>query len=70
MKFIDGSHPFFRPLWRRIAVVVFCLGWAVVEFATLSPFWGVIFAGIGFWSAYEFFIATDGGGGTGTKDDE
>ena len=22
----DSEHPFFRPLWRRIALVVFCVG--------------------------------------------
>ncbi|TIU39371.1 MAG: DUF3329 domain-containing protein, partial [Mesorhizobium sp.] len=24
----DYEHPFFRPLWRRIAVVVVCLIWS------------------------------------------
>ena len=24
----DVDHPFFRPLWRRIALVAVCLGWA------------------------------------------
>lgn len=46
------DHPFFRPLWRRAAVIVICLVWAVVEFTTNSPFWGVIalgFAGYGYW---------------------
>ena len=30
--FLGLSHPWFRPTWRRIAVVVACLGWSVGEF--------------------------------------
>ncbi|RVD37518.1 DUF3329 domain-containing protein, partial [Mesorhizobium sp. M4A.F.Ca.ET.020.02.1.1] len=30
----DYEHPFFRPLWRRIAVVAVCLAWSVIEFAS------------------------------------
>lgn len=69
MKFIDRNHPFFRPLWRRIAVVAVCLGWAVIEFATLSPFWGVLFAAAGLWAAYEFFLAAGGETPPGPEDD-
>ncbi|MBA8880667.1 DUF3329 domain-containing protein [Phyllobacterium myrsinacearum] len=55
----DSKHPFFRPLWRRVAVVVFCFAWAIFEFVTGTPFWGTIalgFAGYGIW---QFFIAFD-----------
>lgn len=68
MKFIDASHPFFRPLWVRVVVVAFCLGWALVEFASGAPFWGILFGALGLWAAYEFFIAA--GGGTSDKEDE
>ncbi len=51
------DHPFFRPLWRRIAVVAVCLGWAVVEFATGGPFWGMLFGGLGLYGAWGFFVA-------------
>ena len=66
MKFIDASHPFFRPLWRRVAVVAFCLGWALVEFTSGAPFWGIIFGALGLWAAYEFFVA----GGDAPSDEE
>ncbi len=56
MKFLGLDHPFFVPLWRRIAVVVFCLGWAVVEFTVGSPFFGVIMGALGIYCAREFFI--------------
>lgn len=57
MKLIDFDHPFFEPLWRRIVIVVFCLGWSIFEFATASAFWGVVFAGFGLVSAWGFFVA-------------
>lgn len=59
MKFLDAQHPFFAPLWRRVAVVGFTLSWAVVEFATGTPFWGVLFAAVGVYSFWQFFVAFD-----------
>lgn len=53
----DLNHPFFRPLWRRIAVVVLCLGWAVLEFISGTPFWGILFGGIGLYCVWGFFFA-------------
>ncbi len=53
---LDLKHPFFNPLWRRIVVVVLCLGWAVVEVLGGSPGWAVVFAGIGLFAAYQFFV--------------
>ena len=57
MKLFDVQHPFFTPLWRRIAVVVLCLGWAAVEFFSGNAFWGVLFGAIGLYCAHQFFIA-------------
>ncbi|AJQ97382.1 hypothetical protein [Gynuella sunshinyii] len=37
---------FFQPLWRRIAVTVFCFIWALYEWATGSSFWGIIALGM------------------------
>jgi hypothetical protein len=48
----DHDHPFLRPLWRRIALVVVCLGWAALEFFGGSPTWMMIalaFAAYGAW---------------------
>jgi hypothetical protein len=55
-KFLDPDHPMLRPLWVRILLVAACAGWAVVEFSTGSPFWGVIFLGLGAYAAWAFFI--------------
>lgn len=59
MSFFDVQHPFFKPLWRRVAVTVVCLGWAVVEFASGAPFWGILFGAAGLWCAHQFFFAFD-----------
>lgn len=57
MKFLDSGHPFFRPLWRRVAVVLVCLGWGLFEFVSGSPFWGMLFTGAGAYAAWELLIA-------------
>jgi hypothetical protein len=58
-RLLDLNHPFFRPLWRRVLVVAVCLAWAAFEFTTGSPFWGVLFGGIGLVCAWAFFLAWD-----------
>lgn len=50
---------FFRPLWRRIAVVVICLGWATLEFVAGALFWGALFAGIGVYAIWQLFLVFD-----------
>jgi hypothetical protein len=52
----DAEHPFFRPLWRRIVLVVFCAGWAVFEFWTGAPFWGTLAAGMAAYAAWMFLL--------------
>ncbi|MCC5975957.1 MAG: hypothetical protein JJT81_18175, partial [Rubellimicrobium sp.] len=49
-------HPFFAPGWRRVAIVVFCFGWAGVEFAFASPTWGMIVAVLGAYCVWQFFF--------------
>jgi hypothetical protein len=56
-SFIDPQHPFYRPLWRRVAIVALCLGWGVYEFVSGSPFWGVLFVALGLFCAWQFFAA-------------
>ena len=57
--FFGLRHPFFIPLWRRIATVALCLGWAVLEFTSGGPAWGMLFGGIGLIAAWGFFIGFD-----------
>lgn len=56
MHFLDLQTDFFLPIWRRIAVVLVCFGWSVIEFTGLAPTWGVLFAGIGFYAVWQFFL--------------
>lgn len=51
----DYEHPFFRPLWRRVAVVAVCVIWAGIEFASGTPFWGVIALGFAAYAVWQFF---------------
>lgn len=52
----DAEHPFFRPRWRRIAIVCFCAAWSVLEFATGSAMWGTVAAGMTLYGAWLFLI--------------
>lgn len=56
MKFFDFDHPFFRPLWRRIATVGVAVSWGIFEFLMGNHFWGALFVGIGALSFYGLFV--------------
>ncbi len=55
-RLFDFEHPFFRPLWLRIAIVLVCLGWAGLEIAAGSAGWAMLFGGLGLFSGYRFFF--------------
>jgi hypothetical protein len=59
MRLFDVQHPFFRPLWRRVAVVAICLGWAVFELLGGAVFWAILFGAAGLYCAHQFFLAFD-----------
>jgi hypothetical protein len=56
VKFLDTDHPFFKPLWIRVLIVLLTGGWAIFEFLGGSPFWGVIFLGFCALSVWGFFV--------------
>lgn len=56
MKILELQVDFLVPVWRRVAVVVVCFGWAIVEFVSRSPFWGMIFAGLGGYALWQLFL--------------
>jgi len=56
MQLIDTSHSFYRPLWRRIAVVAFCAGWTIVELVGNQPFWAVISGALAVYTAYVLLL--------------
>ena len=55
--FFDLQVPFFIPVWRRVAVVTISLCWALFEFATGSPFWGVVFGAMGVVAAWQLLFS-------------
>ena len=65
MALIDPEHPFYRPLWVRVAIVGVCLAWAALEFFIGAPFWGALFGGAGLYAGYVFFMDRRGGDGKG-----
>jgi hypothetical protein len=58
MKFqlLDVNHPFFVPVWRRVAIVAFCFGWAGFEFAYASPAWGGLVGLLGIYCVWQLFF--------------
>lgn len=57
MKLIDPDHPFYRPLWRRIAVVAACALWFVVEvYFWGSPLFIPIAGGLAAYAAWVLLI--------------
>lgn len=53
------QHPIFKPLWRRIALVAACLGWAGLELYWANPGWAALFGAAGVYCAHQFFVAFD-----------
>ncbi|MCU0908672.1 MAG: hypothetical protein MUF73_14825 [Rhodobacteraceae bacterium] len=53
---IDPRHPFYRPKWRRIVIVLLPLIWAGVEFVNGAVFWGMIFGAIGVYAAWVLIL--------------
>jgi len=61
MKLIDPEHPFYRPLWRRIAIVAVCAIWAGVEASRGAYGWAAFFGAIAAYSAWALLWRAGGG---------
>ena len=59
--FFDFSHPMYRPLWVRLAVVGFSLGWAAVEALNGNPGWALLFGAAGLAALWGLFVTYDPG---------
>jgi hypothetical protein len=67
MKIIDPAHSFYRPLWRRVAIVVVTLVWAGFEYWHGATGWALFFAAIAAYAAWALIITykpQQGGDGT------
>jgi len=68
----DQDHPFFRPLWRRVAIVAFCAAWAAFEYYNQQELWGMIALGMtayGVWTLlWTYKVPAEPQQGTEGKD--
>jgi hypothetical protein len=52
-----NDHPFYKPLWRRIAIVAVTAGWALFEFYTQqSGLWIGLATAVCLYSIWTFLI--------------
>jgi hypothetical protein len=57
IKVVDQDHPFYKPLWRRIALVAFTGAWAAYEIIVgRDPLWMVLTGGLCAYAAWNFLI--------------
>ncbi len=61
MKWYEVRTTFFRPLWRRVIVVVAVAIWTVVEVTNQAWFWAGLFAAAGLYLSWAFFLAFEDG---------
>ena len=58
MKIIDESHPFYKPLWRRVALVGVLAGWTAFEvFYTQQPLWIMVAGALFAYTTWIFLIS-------------
>lgn len=56
---LDLRIPFFRPIWRRIALIGVLGIWTVVEATAGSEWWALLAGGLMIYGIREFFIASN-----------
>lgn len=58
MKLVDPNDPFYRPRWRRIAIVAVCAGWFLFEILSgmRDPFFTPIAGGLFAYSLWVFIL--------------
>lgn len=56
---IDLHHPFFRPVWRRWALVIVLAVWALLETLAANTFWAVLAGGLCAYAVYVFIFDFD-----------
>jgi len=59
MNMFDLQVPFFKPLWRRVAVAGIACGWALIELTRGEVFWAILFGASGIYCVYQFFVVFD-----------
>ena len=49
--------PLFRPMWRRVALVIALFGWGLMEYVNQHGLWAIVFFAVGVMAVYQFFLA-------------
>ena len=72
MAFKEQQHPFYKPLWRRVVIVVFIACWLGFEvYSGQDGMWVALSAGMLAYAIYIFFLTwPKEGTKEGPKDDE
>ena len=52
----EQSSPFYRPLWVRLAITAFVIGWFAVETYNGNSFWSAIAALMVGYAIWTFFL--------------
>ncbi|WP_237153297.1 DUF3329 domain-containing protein [Oryzibacter oryziterrae] len=71
MKIVDVDHPFYRPLWRRVVLVVALGVWTAIEtFVFRDSTWMIITGALFVYAALLFLVRWPHGSekADGTKD--
>ncbi len=69
MKILDAAHPFYRPLWRRVAIVAVAFAWAAFELSNGEAIWASVFGVIGLYCGWALLVAYRPATGDGGKND-
>lgn len=56
MKIIDPAHPFYKPLWRRIAIAIVVALWLGFEVYMGNPMWIAIVGAVLAYSVWVLLI--------------
>lgn len=56
MSFVQSEHPFYRPLYVRVGIVITTVIWSIIEMYSGSPLWLTIAVGVCLFSIWTFLI--------------
>ncbi len=59
---MNDTPAFLRPLWRRVALVAFCVAWSAFEFYNGATGWGTLVAAMAVYGAWLYLYDYKDGG--------
>lgn len=61
----ESDRKFFKPLWRRVVVTVFCAAWAGWEWFNDEQLWAMLVGGLALYCVWFFILKFDADGEAG-----